>query len=80
MKIDKTTVDYTVKLSQFHRQFVALGNNYNQTVKEIHSAYGQQRARYLLASLSKTSENLASLCEKIIKLSLEFKERISKIS
>lgn len=75
MKIDQTTVDYTIKLSEFYRQFVALGNNYNQLVKEIHSTFGERRAHYLLEKVRKVSEELAAVCKKIIELSIEFKEK-----
>ena len=35
LKVDKTMVDYTTKLSDFHAQFRCIGTNYNQVVKEL---------------------------------------------
>ena len=35
LKVNKTMVDYTTKLSDFHAQFRAIGTNYNQVVKEL---------------------------------------------
>ena len=29
-KIDKATMDYYIRLTEFHKQFQAVGNNYNQ--------------------------------------------------
>ena len=36
VKIDKATMDYYIRLTEFHKQFQAVGNNYNQVLSLIH--------------------------------------------
>lgn len=43
LKVDKTMVDYTTKLSDFHAQFRAIGTNYNQVVKELRCHFSEKR-------------------------------------
>lgn len=40
VKIDKATMDYYIKLTEFHRQFQAVGNNYNQVVRTLKNNFG----------------------------------------
>ena len=35
VKIDKATMDYYIRLTNFYHQFQGIGNNYNQTVKAL---------------------------------------------
>ena len=35
VKIDKATMDYYIRLTNFYHQFQGIGNNYNQTVKAV---------------------------------------------
>lgn len=41
VKIDKATMDYYIKLTEFHRQFQAVGNNYNQVVRTLKNNFGE---------------------------------------
>ena len=54
VKIDKATMDYYIRLTNFYHQFQAIGNNYNQTVKAVKSNFSDKRA---LALLYKIGEN-----------------------
>lgn len=40
-EIDKATMDYYIKLTEFHRQFQAVGNNYNQVVRTLKNNFGE---------------------------------------
>ena len=51
VRIDKATMDYYVRLTNFYHQFQAIGNNYNQTVKAIKNNFGEKRAYALLRNL-----------------------------
>ncbi len=42
VRIDKATMDYYVRLTNFYHQFQAIGNNYNQTVKAIKNNFGRE--------------------------------------
>ena len=55
VKIDKATMDYYIKLTEFHRQFQAVGNNYNQVVRTLKNNFGEKRAMALLYRLEKLS-------------------------
>ena len=71
---DKTLLDYCTKLSAFHAQYRAIGNNYNQTVKAIKNNFGEKRAYALLRNLEKTTIDLVVLSKRIIMLTHEFEE------
>ena len=40
---DKSRHEYYAKLSDFHAQFRMVGNNYNQTLKELKSHFSERR-------------------------------------
>ena len=48
---DKTLLDYCTKLSAFHAQYRMVGNNYNQTVKELRCHFSEKKAMALLYKL-----------------------------
>ena len=75
VKIDKTAMDYYIRLTEFHRQFQAIGNNYNQTVRAIHTNFGEKRALVLLYKLEKTTIELVVLSKKIIELTRQYEEK-----
>lgn len=74
VRIDKATMDYYVRLTNFYHQFQAIGNNYNQTVKAIKNNFGEKRAYALLRNLEKTTIDLVVLSKRIIMLTHEFEE------
>ena len=45
IKVDKVSMDYYIRLGEFHRQFQAVGNNYNQFVRAVQKNIGEQRPR-----------------------------------
>ena len=50
---DKSQHEYYAKLSDFHSQFRMVGNNYNQTLKELKSHFSERRAAALVYKLEK---------------------------
>ena len=76
VRIDKATMDYYVRLTNFYHQFQAIGNNYNQTVKAIKNNFGEKRAYALLRNLEKTTIDLVVLSKRIIMLTHEFEENL----
>lgn len=52
VRIDKATMDYYIKLTEFHKQFQAIGNNYNQVVRALKNNFGEKRAMSLLYRLA----------------------------
>ena len=74
VKIDKATMDYYIRLTEFHKQFQAVGNNYNQVVRAIKTNFGEKRAYALLRNLEKATIDLVVLSKRIIMLTREFEE------
>lgn len=75
VKTDKATLDYYVRLTDFYRQFQAVGNNYNQTVKAVKKNFDEKRARTLLYRLEKCSLELMLVCKKIVALTQEYERK-----
>lgn len=68
---DKNLVEYYTRLSAFHAQYRAVGNNYNQVVKELKSRLSEKKAMALLYKLEKCTMELASIAQKVVELSKE---------
>ncbi len=75
VKIDKAASDYYIRLTNFYRQFQAIGNNYNQTVKAIKANFGEKRALNMLVQLEKATVELIVLSRKIVELTKEFEQK-----
>lgn len=75
IKKDRGTMEYAAKLSTFHAQFRAVGVNYNQVVKELHTHFTEKKALALLYKLEKLTAELAGTGQRILELSAEFLKR-----
>ena len=75
VKIDKATMDYYMRLTNFYHQFQAIGNNYNQTVKALKTNFSEKRALALLYKLEKATIEFILLSKQIIALTKEYEER-----
>jgi hypothetical protein len=78
VKIDKATMDYYIRLTNFYAQFQAIGNNYNQTVAALKTNFGERRVFALLYKLEKTTIELILLCKQIIALTQEYEKKYLK--
>ncbi len=72
---DEGTLKYVAKLTQFHSQFRAVGTNYNQVVKELHTHFSQKNALNLLGKLEQLTAELYAIGQQIVALSEEFHRR-----
>ena len=77
---DKALLDYCTKLSAFPAQYRAIGNNYNQTVKELRCHFSEKKAMALLYRLEQYTKELAALMRQVMELSKEFEGRWSQKS
>ena len=77
---DKTLLDYCTKLSAFHAQYRMVGNNYNQTVKELRCHFSEKKAMALLYKLEQCTKELAAITRQVVELSRAFQERWSQKS
>jgi hypothetical protein len=75
VKIDKATMDYYIRLTEFHKQFQAVGNNYNQVVRALKNNFGEKRARALLYKLERLSLELMLVCKKVMALTQEYERK-----
>ena len=75
VKIDKATMDYYIRLTEFYRQFQAIGNNYNQVVRAVRNNFGEKRAMALLHKLEKATLELILISRKIILLTQEYEKK-----
>ena len=80
VRIDKAAMDYYVRLTNFYHQFQAVGNNYNQAVKELRCHFSEKKAMALLYRLERCTKELAALTRQIVELTKEFEERWSQKS
>ena len=72
MKIDKAAYDYYNRLTSFLYQFRMIANNYNQTVKAVHTNFNERRAAALLSRLEKATAELTEKRKKVIGLTEDF--------
>jgi len=75
VKTDRAALEYMTKLTSFYAQYRALGVNYNQVVKELHSHFSEKKTLALLYKLESITRDLVVLSEQIVHLSLDFKEK-----
>lgn len=75
VKIDKATMDYYIRLTEFYKQFQAIGNNYNQVVRAVKTNFSENRAMSLLYKLEKMTLELTLLTKKIIALTQEYEKK-----
>ncbi|MDR1202332.1 MAG: MobA protein [Tannerellaceae bacterium] len=75
VKVDKATMDYYIRLTNFYHQFQAIGNNYNQTVKALKTNFSEKRALALLYKLEKATLELILLSKQIMALTREYEEK-----
>ena len=69
---DKGQHEYYTKLSDFHAQFRMVGNNYNQTLKELKSHFS------LTYKLEKYMQQLVEIASKIVELTNEYQQKWSQ--
>ena len=72
LRIDKSKVDYYIRLSQLFSQFRSIGILYNQTVKELHSNFAEKKALALLYKLEQHTVELVKTNQQIIALTKQF--------
>ncbi|NDV97319.1 hypothetical protein D0T84_20805 [Dysgonomonas sp. 521] len=75
VRIDKGLHDYYMRLTTFFDQFRAIGHNYNQLIKLLHSNFGEKKALAFLYKLEQATIQLAGLNRKIIELTHDFERK-----
>ncbi len=75
IKIDKGTIDYYMRLTNFYGQFRAVGVNYNQVTKAIKNNFSEKKALAFLSQLEKATLELVAINKKVMDLTREFEGR-----
>ena len=75
IKIDKSAMDYYIRLTTFHAQFRAIGTNYNQVTKAIKATFTEKKALAFLFKLEKATMELVAIHKKVIDLTAEFEQK-----
>ncbi len=75
---DKSQYEYYAKLSDFHAQFRMVGNNYNQTLKELKSHFSERRTMALVCKLEKYMMQLVQTMHKVIEQTYEYQKKVQK--
>ena len=78
VKIDKSAMDYCIRLTNFYAQYQAIGNNYNQTVRAIKTTFSDKMALSMLYKLEKATIELVAISKKIIELTIEFEVKLNE--
>ena len=77
VQTNKDAHDYYLRLTNLYAQIRAVGVNYNQTVKAIHTNFNDRRAVALLSRLEKSTRELTALEQQVIDLTRELKSKWS---
>lgn len=75
---DKSLHVYYTKLSDFHAQFRMVGNNYNQTLKELKSHFSERRTMALVCKLEKYMMQLVQTMHKVTELAIEYRKKYAR--
>ena len=73
---DKGQHEYYAKLSDFHAQFRMVGNNYNQTLKELKSHFSERRTMALVCKLEKSMMQLVQIMHEVVELTNRYEKRL----
>jgi hypothetical protein len=78
VKIDKSAMDYYMRLTTFHAQFRAIGTNYNQVTKALKATFTEKKALAFLYKLEKATLELVAIHKQIQELTNEFEQKYLK--
>lgn len=74
---DKSLHEYYAKLSDSHAQFRMVGNNYNQTLKELKSHFSERRTAALVYyKLEKYTMQLVQIMYEVVELTNRYEKRL----
>ena len=73
---DKSQHEYFAKLSDFHAQFRMVGNNYNQTLKELKSHFSEHRTAALVYKLEKYMMQLVQIMYEVVELTNRYEKHL----
>ena len=75
VKTDASAVEFIATLTALYGQIRSIGVNYNQVVKQLHTAFGEKKALALLYKLEKETIELAGIGREVMLLCDDFKAK-----
>lgn len=78
IKTDIGLLQYLTTLSDLQIQYRAIGNNYNQCVKAIKTAFSEKKALAFLYKMEQATRDLISVNKEIIQITKEIEEKWSQ--
>mgnify|MGYP007099441232 CR=1 FL=1 len=72
VKTDKGAIEFIANLTKLYAQFRAIGVNYNQIVKQLHTYHSEKAALSMLYKLEKITIELITTNQQIMELSQRF--------
>ena len=74
IKTDSSALDFVMKLSALYGQIRSVGVNYNQTVKQLHTTFGEKKALAMLYKLEQETIELSKIGREVLQLCEQFKK------
>jgi hypothetical protein len=74
IKTDSSALDFVMKLSALYGQIRSIGVNYNQTVKQLHTTFGEKKALAMLYKLEQETIELSKIGREVLSLCEDFKK------
>ncbi|CEN45580.1 conserved hypothetical protein [Capnocytophaga canis] len=78
VKIDKSVMDFHIKLTELYGQFRAVGVNYNQIVKILYRNFSEKKAAAYLFKLEKQTAQMVAICKEIMAISQQLEQHITE--
>lgn len=75
IQIDKSTIDYVMLLTELFAQFRAIKNNYNQLFTTLIRNLGEDKARYAMKIVEKSTLEFIQSKLEMEELTIKFRER-----
>ncbi|MDY3362772.1 conjugal transfer protein MobA [Riemerella anatipestifer] len=75
VKIDKTAIDFYIKLTELNAQFRKIAVNYNQIVKILYRHFSEKKAGAYLFKLEEQTKKLVALSEEIKQVTQNFEQK-----
>ncbi|GIM54049.1 conjugal transfer protein MobA [Capnocytophaga cynodegmi] len=78
VKIDKSVMDFYIKVTELYGQFRAVGVNYNQIVKILYRNFSEKKAAAYLFKLEKQTAQMVAICKEIMAISQQLEQHITE--
>lgn len=78
VKMDKSVMDFYIKLTELYGQFRAVGVNYNQIVKVLYRNFSEKKAAAYLFKLEKQTAQMVAICKEIMAIAEKLAQHLTE--